>query len=468
MKMAMWQFLTIAVMVTSDLHADDPPQIRRILPCGTIITIEIKKPLPPADFAHLGFELRDGNWNAVSTTLRPIDAGGIISGATLTLTLPLPSTSLFAVLQKDGIVVDTEPVPQATDLLHFDPFNPRKLEATFRCEVDPKTIKVNITREKKEKEVSLLDKVGTNIVVMLHLGDVLRHEDQVKVTAMALNGGSLTVTKEVPFPKPEDQENALLYASGKLELAEDSKPNVLVDFKLDLRTFSIRDSIEWFHGPAVLVDAATQDEEGAGTATLGYGVRKLGFFVLKGADNATPTNDDRFILTQLDLAALLELDSGLNNRSFVTDARYQLQFPGLPWDLRPSIGVELGKNLSRPKSDDFEGYEILRPTLDLYVGREWEIEGVQVVKAITFSIDVQSRFLFESEPDTVKLPPSQRTEDMTTKLQPFDNGGKAYGKATLKFDFSEHVGIALEYERGERPPLYGNENKGGIAVVYAF
>lgn len=36
------------------------------------------------------------------------------------------------------------------------------------------------------------------------------------------------------------------------------------------------------------------------------------------------------------------------------------------------------------------------------------------------------------------------------------------------FSFTENLGISLEYERGERPPLYGDNNKGGIALVYAF
>ena len=85
----------------------------------------------------------------------------------------------------------------------------------------------------------------------------------------------------------------------------------------------------------------------------------------------------------------------------------------------------------------------------------------------TARADLPGRYLIEDEPSVVPLPTNEQTDDTTTKNVAADGFG-FYAKAALTFGFTETFGIALEYEFGERPPLYGENNKGGVSVVYSF
>jgi hypothetical protein len=449
------------------MYAADPPTLGTIVVCGSTMRADVEPALPLAEFPTFEFVLVDPHGVHVPIDVTPRTAGGdVFLGANLRTNPARTITEgFFLELLRANTILDVKPVPVSSSSVKFRRERPGEITATFPCSVDPLSVKVAVGD--REVPATVDQQASSKRVMTLRLTTPLEHEDSVEITAKSLDGGDLVSVKgDVDFEAPEDIESAVIYVGGKVELDEGSKPNVLVDLKYDGALHPIGHSISWFHGPSLLVDAATQDDDGESSATAGWRFRHLRYFVTRGKDAAPGTADDRFVLTRLDVTPEIELGDGLDSRNLIADLDYEWQFAGAKWDFRPAVGLESGTNLAlKTKLESFSDYRIVRPTVDLYLARDFE--GIAGTKAIKFSISVQSRYLLEREPDVEPLPRAQQTDDEKTFTRFFEDGFKMYGKASLTFGLTENFSIALEYERGERPPLYGDNNKGGISIVFS-
>lgn len=463
MRRAFVAALSVVGFATA-VFAQNPVKLDVVrLECG-VVRAEITPIQTTAKFANLTFELLDPTGTPVAITSTPIDAGGgFVQGATLT-----PASAVvgkgFHVVLREGVTIRTiKPVAATTDVIFLDRARRYDLEVTFPCAVDTSKLAVTVTRDDKPVPglvATVVPNRSTDTIATVRLNKPLIHKDTVTVVAPS-GAGTVTVEKEVDFEAPADIEAATVYVGGKLELAEGSKPKVLVDLKYDTSRRRLANSIRWTHGPSVLVDAATQDSDGEGTATAGYTFRLLSYQARRDGDGGR-----RFTIGQTDFTPKFEADDGLNSRNIIADIRHQWHFAGNPWNVKPAFGLEGGTNLAlKTNLEEFSDYNILRPTFDFYVGRTFEGRGG--LKSIGVSLDTQSRFLVEEEPDVEPLPKSAQTADAKTETIGAD-GFKFYGKASLTFGFTEVFGISLDYEYGERPPLYGDNNKGGVSLVFSF
>jgi hypothetical protein len=465
MKRALLFFALIAMGGVSAFAAD-PPTLGDLSLCGKTLKANIEAdPLPPlADFDRWKFYLVDSS-NRTPLDAKAVEDFGkttnpedlIVSGVILTLPNPIAAEDSFLEFRQDSLLVDMQRIPIKSDSVVFSASRRSQITVTFPCEVEQ--VKVEVKRDGETlPTTSQFLRESNKRVLNIALTQALVNEDTVTITGQTAAGDTVTVEKEIEAEAPADIDSAVVYVGGKLEVAEDSKPKILIDLKYDKKLRRIGNSPSWTHGPSLLVDAATQDSDGEGKATLGYGVRWLGYI-------ETPK---RFILERFDATAALEADDGLNTRNLIADISYQLQFPGEKWNFKPAIGLEGGTNLAiKTKLEEFSDYNMLRPTVDLVLSREFKDFKFAGLKSVTFSIDTQSRYLLEDEPDVEPLPKSEQTDDETTKTIAAD-GFKFYGKASLTFGLTENYSIALEYEVGEQPPLYGENNKGSLSVVYSF
>ncbi|HEX6641492.1 MAG TPA: hypothetical protein VF215_10295 [Thermoanaerobaculia bacterium] len=461
-------FLTVALFLR--VEAFGASALGEIGACGPkLLRVRLDEFVDEPSFRKLKFQLLDAMRATIPTTPTDIAIVDAFGGVTLTLgpNDNLAEGQFVALLDENDRLLDIKPVLLAPEMLQFDRLTPTRIQATFLCVVNPATAKVTVTRNKKDAGITAtLDDGSTGRIVKLITSAPLMNEDKVEVTADLTTGGAATVEGKVDFEAPKDLESSTFYVGGKIEAAENSKPKILIDFKYDGHQFPVGNSTRWSHGPSILIDAATQDSDGEGKATIGYGLRRRGYRTTSGADGKPGTPDDRFILTRLDITPSFEADDGLNTRNLIADIQYQALFPGSKWSFKPAIGIEGGTNLAiKTKLEEFSDYNILRPTVDLYLARTFK--GIGGLKEISFSIDTQSRYLLEDEPDVEPLPKSEQTDDETTKTIAAD-GFKFYGKASLTFGLTENYSIALEYEVGEQPPLYGENNKGSLSVVYSF
>lgn len=460
----------LAVIALSAYDAMADTSLKTAAGCGTAaVDARLAKSVNDADFKTLKFRLVDAHLQEIATTVTPIDlGGGVFAGAHLVpASGSVDETDFVEVTDLNANVLDIKQMTLASGTITFSPSRRSIIDVTFPCAaMGPLTVKRNDTLVNGVN--GALNARGR--AATLHLPNLLRNKDKIVVEADAVGGGTARAEATVKFDKPSDIDSAVFYASGKLEADQGTKPKVLVDFKLDQRLFPVQHSIAWTHGPTVLVNASTHDSDGEGTATLSYGVRRFADQTTPGPDHLLGTEDDRIIVTQLDAAPTLEFDDGLNTRNAIADMRYQWQFPGTAWDLRPAIGFEGGRNLSiKTKLASFDHYHIARPRFELNLARKWKpTRAFLDIEKVTLSLDTQTRYLIDGEPDTVPLPRSQRTADSKTTTRLFRHGVKSYGKLSLSFDFPGNIGIAFQYERGERPPLYGDNKKGSAAVVIAF
>jgi hypothetical protein len=456
--------ISLFLMVFGVTAWADPPKLDTIRNVCGAIEAGLNPIQPPVEFSQLSFELLAPDGASVNVTVSAIVGGGDVEAAKLLLPAGLViEKGYFVVMKKGTAILDIKPVPVTSDILLFDVRRRSEFGVTFLCDVDPNTVKVEVKRDGNAVS-GLTEKIleGSSASVMtLRLNKTLRHEDAVTVTATAQSGAVTTVEGEVDFAAPADIDAATIHVGGAVKVSEGSKPVVLVDLKYDGIKRPIGNSIRWNSGPSLLVDAQTQDSDGEGKATIGYGFRYLDYI-------GSPKFGDamRFVLTRLDIVPEFEADDGLNTRNVLLDTRQQWQFAGSKWNARPAIGIELGTNLAqKTKLEEFSGYSMLRPTFDFFLARKFK--GVGMFKEISFSIDTQSRYLLDEEPDVEPLPRAEQTADTKTKTVAND-GFKFYGKASLTFGLTENFGIAFEYETGEQPPLYGENNKGSVSIVYAF
>jgi hypothetical protein len=464
------RLLMLIVLALASLNVLAATTLGEIGACGPkLLRVRLSEFLSETDFRKLRFQLLDAMRTQIPATPTDIDVEGAFGGVTLTLdaNASLEEGQFVALLDENNKLLDIKPVLIAPEMLQFDPLTPREIKATFLCLVKPGTAHIVVTRNKRDTEISAtVAPDSTGRVVRVIATAPLIHKDKVKVTAELTTGGVATLAGEVDFEAPKDIESSTIYVGGKVEVAEASKPKLLIDLKYDGHSFPLRNSTQWSHGPAILVDAATQDADGEGTASIGYGFRRMDYRTLVGQDGKSDTADDKFILMRTDITPTFEADDGLNSRNLIVDIEHQWQFPGTKWSFKPGIGIEGGTNLAlKTKLEEFSDYRVLRPTVDLYVARKFK--GIGAFKEISFSVDTQSRYLLEDEPDVELLPRSEQTDDTKTKTVGA-NGLKLYGKAALTFGLTEAFAIALDYEVGERPPLFGENNKAGISIVFAF
>lgn len=336
-------------------------------------------------------------------------------------------------------------------------FTPQEIFASFPATVTTATVKVTRAGQPLQVSTERVQRTGER-ALLIHLNKPLLHGDNIVVTATTTANASITASiDKLDFAKPADRKAAAFYLSLNTEAGQYQKPNVTLDWKAERR----RPLGLWTHAPKADVIVATQDANGTNKATLGWNFEYLQLF-----------RSGYVIGILYDITPSAELEKGLVNRNWMTDASATIVFPTTKhFTFRPTLGVEIGRNFGLKKDyRQFEDFDIRRIKGNAYLAWAWDLParvdpGVQ---RVTFSIDATIRHLEAEEINSTPIPPSERTDPKVTATYALDDDQRFYGTATLDVKLAEYFGIALEYAHGERPLLFEDNNKVTLKWTFMF
>ncbi len=278
------------------------------------------------------------------------------------------------------------------------------------------------------------------------------------VTAAAVSGEALTATiDKVAFPKPADRKTAALYVALTAEAGENQKPNFAIDWKFEHR----RTLGQWTESPKLDVVTATQDQNGTNNALVGWNFQRYTFFT-----------SGPLVGLVYDLTPTVELAKGLVNRDGVFEGTVGFILPSTThFTLRPSIGVEAGKNIGLKKDyRQFQDYEIRRLKANAYAAWSWDVAPAlqPLLQHITVSVDATGRDLLRDEINSTPIPPRFQTKTSGKATYALSDRAKYYVVASIDAKLADYFGIALQYTRGEQPLLFENNNKVTLKFTYMY
>lgn len=384
---------------------------------------------------------------------------------------------------KPGLV----PVDKLGGMLTVTPLRPDRINVVFfgpdvRMSTDTKDISVQVKRKDSVRELVLArppETVGTqNLVLYINPLTPLQHGDVLMVTTMLEGGkGQVVSTKEIKFPKPKDKASSLVFLSMAGESGKGQDPVVSLDLKVAnpylIPLGKEKGSLEtrlssWTFGPVVEAEISSTDKNNTNRFSNALNFERLVVNLPKQRGYA------------IDLAPKIEFETGFSNRNAIASAQGELIFLGADWRcpgsnnkdcwivFRPALGAEAGTNFGlEGDHEGLEDYSITRAVGGFYFS--WTRKSQRVdLNSISFSVDGRARYLFNEEADFEPNPGGKKNPDGSTASLVGGDGWKPYGKAALSFAISENYAISLEYSRGERPPLFKDEDKVKLTFAFAF
>lgn len=395
-------------------------------------------------------------------------------------------------LQDDtaGVGPKTLAVGKLVGAVSLNVHQPNRINLIFssplvRMSSNPQDVEVKVKR-KGVIQTLKVERVeaGTNqnMVIWLAAGDWLLHGDDVSVSTV-LQGTSRKVMSTAKFnaAKPKDKASSTVFLAMNAEAGKGQDFAVGLDLKISdpflvkLREGGSLDKgfYSWTLGPVMEAEISSTDKNDTNRFSYFLNWRRLGL--------RTPS-DKRWISTVIDVGPKLEFDTGFNNRNAV--AAFTTDFVLLGADLkcpfgskdnkdcwiafRPTVGAEAGTNFGiEGDHPDIEDYSIARGVGGFYFSWTRKFQESNL-NAISFSIDGRARYLFEEEGDFEDNPGGRMNPDGSTATLIKNDGLKAFGKATLSFAISENFAIVAEYSRGERPPVFKDEDKVKASFAFAF
>lgn len=458
--------LLLLLLFAVPLHAK---QACDILIVNQLTTTEIEVvfdcDLKRTNFTAKSFTVKNGGDTIPAAILHQTRlSADFFTGLHLVLTQPMKPNVAYTlhveeVSDDQSEIKDKKKEVRTKGAATLNRFIPQRIFATF-----PTTVKeqasIGVTRAGTPITLTpiRIERTPAQTGLVITLDKPLRHGDKLVITTTTTDNDPITASVDkVEFPKPADRKTAAFYLALNTEAGRYQKPNITLDWKAERR----RPLGLWTHAPKADVIVATQDANGTNKATLGWNVEYLQLF-----------RTGPIIGILYDITPSAELEKGLVNRSWMTDATATIVFPTTKhFTFRPTFGVEVGRNFGLKKDyRQFEDFDIRRIKANAYLAWAWDFPArvEPGVQRVSFGIDATLRHLAAEEINSTPIPPSERTDPKVTATYALDDDQRFYGTATLDVKLQEYFGIALEYTYGERPLLFEDNNKLTLKWTFMF
>ncbi|HEV7425712.1 MAG TPA: hypothetical protein VGQ46_05045 [Thermoanaerobaculia bacterium] len=360
-------------------------------------------------------------------------------------------------LVDDLFTIDNKTVPvKGTGGLTFDRLTRKLVFASFAVPITEDIPTVSVVRFNKPLTIAVAraTRTSSGTAMQVVLAAPLRSGDKVKITAKTPNGGTASVDDKVAFPAPKDRKDAQVFVAVNTDAGVRQKPNVNLDTALNFRRPWVSG---WTQAPGLDVTVATQDQNGTNKASLKENFEYFAF--PRGAS----------MPIALDITPTIELDKHLQNRNALLDLSTTVLLSGGPHlDVRPGVGVEVGRNFGlQKKFTALKDYSILRPKVTFFGIYAWDFETLGVQR-VAFSIDATGRWLTHAEPYTTLIPPAQQTATSGKSTVTLREGFRYTVTPALTLKLGDFYAITLQYERGRKPVFFEDVNKASLKLSFLF